>query len=328
MSTQKMKVAARDAMVAVMDLVASDHVLVVTDNVKKKIGESFAEAARGVGCATEIHVLEEESRPLVEIPDVMAEALDRVSVVINMFDARSEEVPFRVKWMIAISGTGRIRCGHGPGITEEMMLGAMCVDFAALRAASERLISRFADAATVHITAPAGTNLVMDIAGRGFCHDSHITVEAAGNLPCGEIYCAPVETGASGLLVIDGSIGDAGSVTEPVHITISDGRITGIQCRDDTLLRRMEEVTSIDAEAAVVGELGIGLNPGAKISGCMLEDEKAFQTAHIAFGNNTEMPGGKNRSTTHRDFLFHRPTMVVTSRDGRQRTVLKDGDIK
>jgi aminopeptidase len=74
--------------------------------------------------------------------------------------------------------------------------------------------------------------------------------------------------------------------------------------------------------------LGIGLNPGARLSGQLLEDEKAIRTAHIAFGNNDDMPGGRNRSCTHRDFLFHRPTMVVTVADGSLQTLLRDGEIQ
>jgi leucyl aminopeptidase (aminopeptidase T) len=71
--------------------------------------------------------------------------------------------------------------------------------------------------------------------------------------------------------------------------------------------------------ARVIGELGIGVNPKARITGNLLEDEKAGKTAHIAFGNNENMPGGKNNSKTHRDFLFHSPTLTVTYSDGSER---------
>lgn len=60
----------------------------------------------------------------------------------------------------------------------------------------------------------------------------------------------------------------------------------------------------MDEEARIIGELGIGLNPGAKLSGILLEDEKALKTVHIAFGNNENMDGVQNKSITHRDFLF------------------------
>ena len=79
--------------------------------------------------------------------------------------------------------------------------------------------------------------------------------------------------------------------------------------------------------AGIIGELGIGLNPGARLTGNLLEDEKAGKTAHIAFGNNTEMPNGKNKSKTHRDFLFYNPTFEVEYTDGTKKILIKDGEI-
>ena len=83
----------------------------------------------------------------------------------------------------------------------------------------------------------------------------------------------------------------------------------------------------MDEEAGIIGELGIGLNPGAKLRGILLEDEKAIKTAHIAFGNNTDMVGGQNTSITHRDFLFYKPTIKVTYKDGSTKILMKNGDL-
>ncbi len=318
---------ARQAMIQVMDLERRDRVLVVTDRTKERIGRAFAEGAEANGCPVTFHMLPEDQRPLTELSADLRMLIADHDVVINMFEARSPETPFRVQWLLAIAETKRIRCGHGPGITEEMMAGPMRVDFAALRRASEELIAAFDDVRSVRITAPGGTDLVLDIGGRDFRHDSHITTDTAGNLPCGEIYCAPVEDGADGLLVIDGSIGDTGTVAAPLHIRIEAGRIVDVTCDDPDLLARIRELTTVDEEASVIGELGIGLNPGARLVGNMLEDEKAGRTAHIAFGNNLEMPGGRNGSRTHRDFLFHRPTVEAAFSDGSRRTLLLDGDI-
>ena len=60
--------------------------------------------------------------------------------------------------------------------------------------------------------------------GRPFIHDLKATVEVGANLPCGEIYCAPVETGADGILVVDGCFGCHGQVPAPVAITVAGGR--------------------------------------------------------------------------------------------------------
>jgi aminopeptidase len=51
-----------------------------------------------------------------------------------------------------------------------------------------------------------------------------------------------------------------------------------------------------------LAELGIGTNPGATISGQILEDEKVEGTVHFAFGTNTGF-GGNNQATVHIDGL-------------------------
>ena len=58
------------------------------------------------------------------------------------------------------------------------------------------------------------------------------------------------------------------------------------------------------------------------------EAETALRTAHIAFGNNDDFPGGQNHSCMHVDYLFHAPTMQVSFTDGSQRDLMVDGDLR
>jgi hypothetical protein len=136
-----------------------------------------------------------------------------------------------------------------------------------------------------------------------------------------------VEDEAEGVLVCDGSIGDLGAVPAPVTMRVSGGQVTEVQCADEAFARRVREVISVDPGASRIGEFGIGLNPGARVTGNLLEDEKALRTIHVAFGNNTDMGGGRNHSKTHRDFLVLAPTLEVTFQDGRTERVMVGGEI-
>lgn len=326
---QKMVTAARNALVHVLDLESGDRILVVTDEQTAAVGQAFHDAAIGEGCAVDLFLLPGEQRPLSGLPSGMSERLDGKTVVVNAFKGMQEETPFRIQWIKAISATKKIRLGHCPGITEAMMIeGPLNVDYAVMTRTALDLIAAFENACSVRITAPGGTDLVMKIEDRPFRTDVHATVEAGCNLPCGEIYNAPVETGTDGILVVDGSIGDVGNVAAPLSITVSKGRIETIESACGDLVDRVTELTSIDEEASLIGELGIGINPGAKLTGNLLEDEKAFRTAHIAFGNNEEMPGGRNRSATHRDFLIRDPTFEVTFKDGSMRILIERGEFQ
>ena len=201
----------------------------------------------------------------------------------------------------------------------------MNVDYRSMLDVANKLMRAFENAKSVHITAPAGTDIVLDIENRPFRTDLKITEKRFGNLPCGEISCAPIESNGNGTIVCDVSIGDLGKVQTPFRITIENGRIVELEPEDHLLFGKVEELIGIDDEASVIGELGIGLNSGAKLTGNPLEDEKAFNTAHIAFGNNELMVGGQNCSKTHRDFLFFKPTFNVTFKDDSREVLIEEG---
>ncbi|MGQ9583109.1 MAG: aminopeptidase [Thermoplasmatota archaeon] len=329
-SAEKMVRGALNALEAVLEVGRGRKVLVVTDRAKLPIGRAFEAAARGLGADVGMYLLP-EARPLREPPPELLSMVEFLGggpgdrVFINAFSGIAEETPMRIALIKRELATGA-RVGHAPGITEEMMTeGPMSVDYRAIAGEARALIGRFEGATAVHVASPSGTDITLDIEGRAFETDLLIKSGAMGNLPAGEIWCAPVEDRAEGVIVSDGSIGDLGAVPRPVRITVERGRIRDISGGTEKLLARLGELLHVDDMADVIGELGIGLNPGARITGNLLEDEKAGGTAHIAFGNNTEMPGGKNTSKTHRDFLFHRPTIEARYAGGGSRTLIRDG---
>ena len=135
-----------------------------------------------------------------------------------------------------------------------------------------------------------------------------------------------MENGANGILVVDGSFGCHGPISPPVTITVNNGQAVDVTGGNDEIVGRINELMDTDKGSRTIAELGIGLNPGARMSDRMLEAEKASRTAHIAFGSNEGIPGGLNHSITHLDYLFLRPTMEVFFPDGATRLVMEDGE--
>jgi len=315
------------ALTQLLDIRAGENFLIVTDEATQVVAQAFEQAARQAGAQVIIYRMNERVRPLREVPEDLAALIPDADLAVTCFRGRAEETPFRVELIRALTRTVR-RLGHAPGITEAMLReGPMNVDYDAMRREAMDLMARLDGAGRVHVTAPGGTDLVLDITGRSFETDTYVADGGWGNLPAGEVWCAPVEDSANGVVVCDGSIGDLGPVPSPVRLRLEAGRIVRIECADAEFQRRVEEVLAADEEARVIGELGIGLNPGARLTGNLLEDEKARHTAHVAFGNNEDMPGGRNRSRTHRDFLFHRPTILLRyTNPDREEMLMKDGD--
>jgi aminopeptidase len=332
MDEAKMRRGALNALDTILEVGKGRTVLVVTDPKKLGIGKAFEAAARELGASTEIYILPAK-RPMKALPEDLLPKVEGFrpmaadTVFINAFSGMAEETPLRIQLIRKEEDVGG-RVGHAPGITEEMMTeGPMNVDYRAIAKSARRLMARFKGAESAHLTAPSGTDITMVIKGRDFETDLEIKNGSMGNLPAGEIWCAPVEGSANGVIVADGSIGDLGAIKKPLTIVVKGGKVQAVKGGTPALLGKLDRFLKVDEMATVIGELGIGLNPGARITGNLLEDEKAGDTAHIAFGNNTDMPGGKNTSKTHRDFLFHRPTLTVTYSDGRQETLLKDGKV-
>jgi len=210
-----------------------------------------------------------------------------------------------------------------------MMLGSVNVNYVEMQNSAESILKFLKDAKQIHITTNEGTDLFLGVKGRPFVTD--VGVIKAGemsNLPCGEIYCAPLETEANGIVVFNASVGDIGILESPLKVYLENGRVIKFDSEDEKLVEKISRLQNADNDSMVIGELGIGINPKACITGNMLEDEKALGTAHLAFGNNADFPGGgNNNSKIHRDFLFYCPTIKVIYADNSSHIIMNKEEI-
>jgi leucyl aminopeptidase (aminopeptidase T) len=215
-----------------------------------------------------------------------------------------------------------------PGITEAMMLGSVDVNYIEMQKGMDSLLKLLKEAKQIHITTEEGTNLILGVKDRLFSGDVGVKPGEMCNLPCGEIYCAPIETEADGVVVFNASVGDIGILETPLKVYLENGRIIKFDSEDKNLVNKITDLQNVDEDSMVIGELGIGINPKAVITGNMLEDEKALGTAHLAFGNNADFPGGgNNNSKIHRDYLFYRPTIKVIYADNSSHVIMNKGEI-
>ncbi|MGE5499557.1 MAG: aminopeptidase [Syntrophothermus sp.] len=325
---EKMINSASEALKHLINPSSADKALILSDTHSQNIASAFSEALRRLNCGFDSYLIEDNLRPLKEIPEGLEKLLHEQTIVLNIIRAFPDEIPFRIKWIQKVEEIKKIKMAHMPGITERMMLSSVNVDYNKMRLAADRLLNGVENAVRMHITTAEGTDISLGLNGRDFISDIGVKEGRMCNIPCGEIYCAPLETEADGVIVFNASIGDIGLLQHPLKVFVSGGKITGFESEDADLVKRITELTEIDADARMIGELGIGVNPGAHITGNMLEDEKAPGTAHIAFGNNEDFPsGGKNRSQIHRDYLFYRPTIEAEYKNGQKKFLIREGGI-
>ena len=323
----KMFSAASAALEYLFKISENDDVLILTDAHSVAIADVFEKASIRNGCPVDFYKIENDQRPLQEIPPGLEKLLPGKTIVLNIIKAYPEEIAFRIKWIFKVKENKLAKLGHMPGINEEMMLNSVNVDFEEMKSTAGKIINILNGADRLHITTEKGTDLLLGVKGRIFIEDIGVKPGEDCNLPCGEIYCAPLETEADGIVVFDASIGDIGVLNYPLKVYVSKGRITKFESDNIDLVKRISVLQDVDMDAMVIGELGIGVNPGASITGNMLEDEKSLGTAHVAFGNNADFTGGgNNHSKIHRDYLFYKPTIEVSYAEGKNKVLMKHGE--
>jgi leucyl aminopeptidase (aminopeptidase T) len=155
-----------------------------------------------------------------------------------------------------------------------------------------------------------GTDLLLSLADREWRVDTgKLRGQGVyGNLPAGEIYIAPNEDSAEGVLVIDKSLPGL-LLSEPVKLFFEKGRVTHIEGGEGAKYLETA-ITHHGDTTRVIAELGIGTNPMARLQGNIITDEKVLGTIHIAIGRN-DFIGGTNIATTHIDGVVSQPTLEI-----------------
>jgi aminopeptidase len=326
--------AAKNALECVFEAKAGESIVITCDDVKAEIGRAFEEGAKTLGLDTTLILLKTDPKVTrTEIPAEVTPYLTakRPDIYLNLLGGNREETPFRIKLIHAQMEPPKRRLGHCPGVTLDMLTnGAL-----ALTAEEHRRMQKFAKAlmkrlkpvVKIQITTPKGTDLSLSVKGRPFFTDTLIDWKTMKwmNLPTGEVIVAPIEDSLEGTLVCDVAIGGIGPVKAPVTLKVKGGKVDAATCKDKEVLRRVQNSLHTDAMAKVVGEFAFGINPKARVIEEFLETEKIRGTVHIAFGDNTDFPGGKNNSANHMDFLMDKPTVKVTAKNGAVTVMLEDG---
>ena len=294
-----------------------ENVLIFTDSHKLQFAEDLARATRDAGGDVSIVYIPDSIRPVEKITDLHAISLAEADVVIYVLKTKSNgidlsrEVAFRHQ-LISLPLQHKGRVCMMPGFTEEM-LEAVAIDYQELdrrcRQLEKVLINK-----TVRITSDLGTDVSFSLKERKFVIDNGDLSRQGlhGNMPAGEIYTAPVEETTNGCLVIDGSVGSLGMVNRPFQILLEEGEIKDLRStvNHESVFEKFAEICEFDSPATkTVGEFGIGLNPGARIIGNMLLDEKVEGTVHFAFGDSYGL--GRTSSKFHTDLLVMNPSIFV-----------------
>lgn len=177
---------------------------------------------------------------------------------------------------------------------------ALDIDYEHLaRACFERREQAEKNKGIVITTKDGACNLELSFEGRSWEVDA-----GDGDLPCGEIFIAPVEGASNGTVFFrtiylpNPDVRSEKLRFENVTLTVCEGVIVGTS--DERLTAVLKENGK---ENSTICEFGLGMNPGVtSLCGCEFLDEKMTGTFHLGIGDNI-MFGGEIEADEHHDFI-------------------------
>jgi leucyl aminopeptidase (aminopeptidase T) len=292
---------------------AGEPVVIVTDPEMERFATMVAEAAEAVGAVVTTCVIPVRGQDGQEPPEPVARAMagakvifSPVQVSITHTRAMRAALDAGARAILMTAYTDRIL--SSPALLE--------TDFPAQAAVCHRLGSAFTSGNEVRLTSPRGTDLTFSIEGR--TANVLTNIPDPGQLapvPDIEVNVVPVTGSAHGTLIADASVPylGIGILQTPIVCTVEDGYVTRMKGGDEAV--RLETHLGLfgDKNCFNVAELGVGLNPHARLTGEMLEDEGVLGTIHVGIGTSHTL-GGEIVAPTHYDLLMWEPTIEV---DGR-----------
>jgi leucyl aminopeptidase (aminopeptidase T) len=211
-----------------------------------------------------------------------------------------------------------------------MQWGAVTADYAQIERSGRAIADLMQRGRTMRITTPAGTDLRLQLAGRpaavnsGIMPANHAQAQLAAlrtvSLPGGQVSVAPLETVATGRVVLPRSTCD-GQPLVNARFAFRSGRLSGFSadsggaCIDNYLNRNA-------SPADRFGFVVIGLNPALQPveSGIGYYPWSASGVVHIGVGNNADLGGG-NSTPAGQGFSLTKATVeidgTVIVRNGR-----------
>lgn len=224
-----------------------------------------------------------------------------------------------------------------PGVTRSMEKTALAADYRVVAARARKLRDLLHEATAAEVVFSTGHRVTFDLRYRqAHADDGLCTPEKQFpliNLPSGEAYKVPYEGERDEPSATEGTIPlvRAGTL---ICLQIRENRIVDV-VGEGRLAQSIRAYFQIDPARSNVAEFGLGCNPWARVSGHVLEDEKAG--FHWAYGRSEHLGGtvGPDRFlqpqyVVHRDEVYAAGTPIgvsaitICQADGQQLQVMQN----
>lgn len=235
-----------------------------------------------------------------------------------------------------------LRIASMPGVTKSMEEGGLSANYEEIAAACQKIAPNFEKADFIEVTFSTGHKCVFDLTDHkqvfkddGNLHPgTRINAPYFTNLPAGEVCVCPNESQESKTtgeipVMIDNELMIYVVEHNQIVDVVGDGKNS----------RQMRKKFKDEAALCNIAEVAIGVNPKARVTGNVLEDEKAG--FHWAYGRS-DLFGGKISpqsfsapdKVAHIDTVYARKNPILCSRldfvfhDNSRRNAILDGNLQ
>jgi len=236
----------------------------------------------------------------------------------------------------------RLRVGSMPGVAKFMEESGLSADYNKIGEQCTVLEEIFNRAVAADVEFSTGHTCHFDLPSENKAHidDGILHPERAGsdealsNLPAGEVFCVPNENDDSETAgELPAQIGNDIAVYVVENNRIVDVRGSGPE------VEALRDKFAVDPGWQNIAEFAIGLNDKAKVTGIVLEDEKAG--FHWAYGRSDHFGGqcgidqfNSPENVIHLDIVYAKDSPIVCKKldfvftDGERQTIIVDGQLQ
>jgi len=204
-------------------------------------------------------------------------------------------VEFNNKWLlystpfdIAMKENKRLRYLCLVGMDADMMVRCIGrVNYPVLKEFEETIAEMTSKAQHVHLTTPAGENVEFDNdPQRPVSCETGYADTPGPHMMAGQIGWAPVFDSINGVIVFDGSLVPPflGVLEEPVKLHVEKGKVVKFEGGKDAVEYEAWLKSFNDPMMLRMAHVCYGFNPGARLCGNILEDERVWGCTEWGLG--------------------------------------------
>lgn len=169
----------------------------------------------------------------------------------------------------------------------------------------------------VRVTTPAGTDILFENAPDRPCLNELDASTPGAHFLLGQIGWAPLEHTINGKIVFDGTFtagaeADLGILSSPIHLTVEKGVVTDITGGKEAqfVAKFLRDLN--DPRVYNIAHFCYGVNPGAKLCGVCVEDERVWGVTVWGMGyQGSVFCGGHGDAVTHADGVCLNSTVYL-----------------